>query len=69
MINNYKKIWVCKCGKLYYHPFPDLLCGTCGEIVDTGRYAFKVGRWVRTSIWWKPWTWLDGYTEWKKEED
>ena len=34
-------------------------CRECGN----AEFRCRAGRWHSTAIWWKPWTWLDGYWE------
>jgi anaerobic ribonucleoside-triphosphate reductase len=38
----------------------DRICPYCGECIH---WESRVERWVSTSTWWKPWTWLLGYWE------
>ena len=35
-------------------------CSECGH--SEGWYDSRE-RWVATDVWWKPWTWFDGYWE------
>ena len=62
--SKWEKLYVCECGEVYYHPFPDLLYSKCGNIVDTKNY--RVGRWIRTSKLLQSSSWFSSYIEYKE---